>query len=116
MNFLTQLLGGNTTEVDVTAVNQRRSETPGPLLLDVREPSEFSAGHIPGAQLMPLGTLPQKMSQLPKEREIICICHSGNRSSFATRQLRAAGYQATNLRGGMLAWQRAQLPIQKGKR
>jgi len=54
------------------------------------------------------------MKELPKDREIICVCHSGNRSQAATRQLSTAGYQVTNLNGGMIAWVRAGLPIKMG--
>jgi rhodanese-related sulfurtransferase len=52
---------------------------------------------------------------LPQDREIICVCRSGNRSGAAARQLVAAGYNAFNLRGGMNSWQRAGLPIKRGR-
>jgi rhodanese-related sulfurtransferase len=65
--------------------------------------------------LIPLGELSLRMKELPRNREIVCVCHSGNRSYTAARQLSAAGYKVSNLRGGMIAWGRAGLPINKGQ-
>lgn len=79
--------------------------------LDVRQPEEYRAGHVPGAVLIPLGELAQRLSELPKDREIIVVCRSGSRSGVATRHLSAAGYRALNLAGGMIAWQMARLPV-----
>ncbi len=90
------------------------AQSPRPYLLDVRTPAEFKRGHVNGAVLIPLDELPAKMGRLPKGREIICICASGNRSSAAARQLSAQGYQVSNMRGGMGHWQRAGLPVKKG--
>lgn len=86
-----------------------------PFLLDVRQPEEFVAGHIQGARLIPLGELPRRLKELPRDREILCICHSGSRSSHAARQLHSAGYRVINLKGGMDGWQRAGLPVRTGK-
>lgn len=86
-----------------------------PFILDVRQPDEFRAGHIAGATLIPLNDLPQRMNELPRDREILCVCRSGARSGAAARQLSSAGYQAINLQGGMIGWQIAGFPIQKGK-
>jgi rhodanese-related sulfurtransferase len=84
------------------------------LLIDVRQPEEYAAGHIHGAKLIPLGELSERARELPKDREIICVCRSGNRSGSATRMLASAGYQAINMTGGMIAWTRAGLPVKKG--
>jgi rhodanese-related sulfurtransferase len=54
------------------------------------------------------------MSELPKDREIICVCASGSRSSSAARQLTSSGYNVLNLSGGMGQWQRAGLPVKRG--
>lgn len=75
-----------------------------PVLLDVREAEEWAAGHIPGAVWIPLGELPQRLAELPKDREIVCVCRSGHRSEMATLLLRAHGFDARNLTGGMLNW------------
>lgn len=71
--------------------------------------------HINGAKLIPLGELRNRMKELPKDQEIICVCQSGSRSSSAARQLAEAGYQVINLNGGMSSWMRAGLPVKKGK-
>ncbi len=65
--------------------------------------------------MIPLGELSRRMNELPKDRSILCICHSGSRSSVAARQLQAAGYQVINLQGGMSGWERARLPVKAGK-
>jgi rhodanese-related sulfurtransferase len=75
-------------------------------LIDVREPDEYAAGHIPGAELMPLGQLTQYLSALKPEEEIVVICRSGNRSQQAVRLLKQHGYtKVRNVMGGMLSWQ-----------
>lgn len=114
MSFFDKLFGGGVPAVDAAAAQAKLQAKPAPFLLDVRQPDEYSAGHIAGATLIPLGELNARLNKLPKDREIICVCRSGNRSSTATRQLTAAGYNAVNLRGGMNAWQHAGLPVKRG--
>ena len=79
------------------------SETP-PVIVDVREADEFAEGHIPGCTLVPLGTLSQRMGELPKDRQLIMVCRSGARSAMATQALKKAGFDAVNMAGGMMAW------------
>lgn len=114
MNLLKQLLGGGSPSVTARDVHEKLSTTPKPFILDVRHPGEFSAGHITGATLIPLNELGKKISKLPRDREIICVCRSGARSGAAARQLKAQGFNAVNMSGGMLAWERNQLPVKKG--
>jgi sulfur-carrier protein adenylyltransferase/sulfurtransferase len=73
-------------------------------LIDVRELSEWEIGRIPGARLIPLGTLAAALPTLDREREVVVYCHSGKRSANAARQLRAAGFTVANLAGGILRW------------
>ena len=80
-------------------------------LLDVREDDEWAAGHIDGAQHIPLGELSARLGELPKERTIVAVCRSGGRSESAVRGLRKLGYEAENLEGGVNAWDRAKLPL-----
>ena len=80
-------------------------------VLDVRESSEWDAGHIEGATHIPLHRLPSQLGQLDPNKKWVCVCLSGVRSYYATAFLRQAGYDATNLAGGMLEWQSARLPI-----
>lgn len=81
-------------------------------LLDVREPDEWRAGHIAGAQHIPLGQLRTRLAELPKDRTILAVCRSGSRSDSAARGLRTHGYTVENLEGGVTAWKRAGLPLE----
>lgn len=85
----------------------RRSE--GVVLLDVREHDEWAAGHAPDALHVPLGDL--RPGAIPAGARVMCICRSGRRSDHATYRLRAAGIDAVNVAGGMLAWAAAGLPV-----
>jgi rhodanese-related sulfurtransferase len=80
-------------------------------LLDVREDDEWAAGHIDGAQHIPLGALGDRLAELPTDRPIVAVCRSGSRSAAAVRGLRQLGYAAENLDGGATAWSRAGLPL-----
>lgn len=75
-----------------------------PYILDVRSLGEYRQGHIPGAQLIPLGDLPNRLHELPPDRPIVTVCRSGSRSMAAARQLVKAGYTVHNLSGGMMQW------------
>lgn len=81
-------------------------------VLDVREPDEWKAGHIPGATHIPLGELGQRFSELPRGQRIVAVCRSGNRSGRATESLRRAGLEVENLEGGMKGWHKAGLPLE----
>jgi rhodanese-related sulfurtransferase len=76
----------------------------GALLLDVREADEWQAGRAPGAQWVPLGTLAERVDDLPRAQRIVAVCRSGARSGRATQFLNAQGFDAVNLAGGMKAW------------
>jgi rhodanese-related sulfurtransferase len=94
--------------VQVDDFSKRRAEFH---LLDVREDDEWTAGHIDGAQHIPLAELAARLSELPKEQTIVAVCRSGGRSEAAVRGLRRLGYQAENLEGGVNAWSRAKRPL-----
>jgi len=113
MDFFKSMMGGGANNIEPAEANTKMQAKPAPILLDVREPEEFREGHAPGAKLIPLGELAKRIKELPKDREILCICASGSRSSVATRQLIGLGYTALNVRGGMMGWYRAGLPIKK---
>ncbi len=114
MNLLSALFGKPLPSLDASELSEKLKNGRHPLVLDVRQPEEYRSAHIGGAKLIPLGDLNRRMQSLPKNREIICVCASGNRSSSATRALINAGYNAHNMKGGMLAWRRAGLPVKKG--
>jgi rhodanese-related sulfurtransferase len=71
-----------------------------PLLLDVRTPKEFAAGHIPGATNIPVDELRSRLGELPRDRPITAYCQVGQRGYLAVRILRQTGFQAANLAGG----------------
>jgi rhodanese-related sulfurtransferase len=77
------------------------------VLVDVREPSEWRAGHAPLATHIPLAKVGTAMKRLPKGRPVIVVCRSGRRATNAVNDLRKAGFDALNLKGGMHAWQQA---------
>ena len=79
------------------------------LLIDVREPQEWAAGHAPQAEHVPLGRLAP--DAVPPDRPVIAVCRSGNRSGKAADALAAAGVRVHNLAGGMKAWTQAGLPV-----
>lgn len=100
-------------DVDPSYVAARRDEV---ALVDVREPQEFTGelGHVPGAQLVPLATLLDKAVTWDPEREIVLVCRSGGRSARAAAELARRGFRHLyNLRGGMLAWNAAELPVER---
>jgi SulP family sulfate permease len=108
-----QILGQPAPELNPAALAERLDSAYPPLVLDVRQPREFRRGHIPGAQLVPLAELARMAGTLPRNREVVCLCRTGRRSRAAARQLSKAGVRAFNLEGGMLAWYRANLPVDK---
>jgi glyoxylase-like metal-dependent hydrolase (beta-lactamase superfamily II)/rhodanese-related sulfurtransferase len=83
-------------------------------VLDVREPPEVDAsgGAIAGAQLIPLNQLKTRLSEVPRDRPVVCVCHAGMRSGQATVILRGAGFDRfANMHGGMLLWSQLGLPM-----
>ncbi|HEX6569658.1 MAG TPA: rhodanese-like domain-containing protein [Acidimicrobiales bacterium] len=89
-------------EIDITelAVLQA-SDVP---LIDVREPDEYTAAHVPGATLIPLATVPDNVDRVPVDGTVYVICARGGRSLRAAEFLRAQGVDAVNVAGGTLAW------------
>jgi glyoxylase-like metal-dependent hydrolase (beta-lactamase superfamily II)/rhodanese-related sulfurtransferase len=84
-------------------------------LIDVREPQEFNdaLGHAPGAVLIPLGQLPQRFQEIPKDKPVAIICRSGARSARATLFLRQNGFdRVANVSGGMLRWRTQNLTVE----
>jgi rhodanese-related sulfurtransferase len=82
------------------------------LLIDVRELSEWDAGHAPMASHIPLAELPDHVDELPQDRLIVCVCRSGARSHRAAAFLNENGFDAVNLAGGMMSWFAEDLPLE----
>lgn len=115
MNILKTLLGSTINSLNTTEAKARIDSKQPLFILDVRQPEEYRTGHIAGAKLIPLHELRQRMSELPTDKEILCVCRSGSRSGAAVRQLTDAGFNTVNLSGGMMGWQRAGFAIKKGR-
>lgn len=106
-----RLLGGRSVP-EVTPEEALRRQQAGALIVDVREPEEWRAGHIPGAVHVPLGELSARLRALDPEQELILVCRSGSRSAHAAALLQQAGCRRVyNLSGGLIAWTRHRLPI-----
>jgi rhodanese-related sulfurtransferase len=100
-------------EVSVKEAASLRDQ--GAFVLDVREPDEWDAGHIPGATLIPLGELPNRLSDVPADQNVVVVCRSGNRSAQATDLLRQAGLShTTSMAGGMNEWAAAGYEVVTG--
>lgn len=101
-------------EIDVAAA---QSQLGSSLILDVREPAEFAAGHLPGAVNIPRGVLEFKIDSHPDfqgklQAPIVVYCQSGGRSALATQALNQLGYaQAVSMAGGFKAWADSGLPF-----
>jgi rhodanese-related sulfurtransferase len=86
----------------------------GAALIDVREPHEYEEVRVPGAQLIPLQTVPDSLSMLPKGDPLYVVCRSGGRSHTACDWLQNNGVNAVNVLGGTLAWIEASFPTDSG--
>lgn len=100
-----------TSHAKVSAEQAAQLVNGGAVLLDVREPHEWHAGHAPKARHIPLAELPQRLHEIPSHKPVLTICRSGHRSARAAAMLAAAGREVSNVAGGMHAWSRAGLPI-----
>jgi len=95
---------------------QELRDAPGALLIDLREPSEFEHGHLPGARNLPLRLLPEKGADLPRDRPLLLVCRSGRRTSRALYMLDDMGFRYLwGLSGGTLAWRAEGLPLTSPK-
>ena len=104
--------------IDVQTAYAARSN-PTVFMLDVREPDEYDAGHIPGITLIPMGEIADRLSEIPTDQEVVVTCRTGNRSGQVQRYLQAQGFtQIYNIAEGMAGsaagpgWLRRGLPLQ----
>ena len=114
MNLLSSLFGPPLPSLNALELSEKLKNAKRPLVLDVRQPEEYRTGHIIGAKLIPLGELGQRLKELPKDKEIVCVCASGSRSRSATKLLIREGYNAFDMSGGMMTWARAKLTMKTG--
>lgn len=101
---------------EVTLDSFAAAHADGAAVIDVREPGEYVAGHVPGAVLMPMGHLPSMTGQLDRLRPVYVICASGNRSGAMADYLGRAGFDARSVVGGTSAWVSAGRPVVTGPR
>ena len=86
-----------------------------PLIVDVRERTEFEQERIDGVALMPISEFVARHQELPKDRPLLMLCAAGSRSTSATMYLLQAGWtDVRNITGGMIGWRQANLPIRSG--
>lgn len=95
-------------EIDASTLENRIDAGDDFLLLDIRSAGELAQGVLPNAVHIPMHLIPLRLSELPKDKDVILYCHSGARSYHACAYLAQQGYtNAVNLRGGILAWARS---------
>jgi rhodanese-related sulfurtransferase len=101
-------------EISVAEAATKRDA--GAFILDVRQPDEWNAVHIPGATLIPLDQLEARVNEVPKDKEVVVVCRSGNRSQQGRDILKNAGFsQVTSMSGGMSQWSAAGHPTATGQ-
>jgi rhodanese-related sulfurtransferase len=89
-------------EIDIDEFERRRAQ--GATVIDVREPDEYRSGHVPGATLVPLSSVSDRLGELPAGDDLLVICRTGGRSLRAAEFMVANGVPATNVAGGTKAW------------
>lgn len=98
--------------IDITTLTQELDR--GAPLFDVRQPEEFEEARAPGARLVPLAEVPDRIGEFPTDRTVYVICKSGGRSAKAVEHLRANGVDAVNVEGGTMAWIEAGNVVDRG--
>jgi rhodanese-related sulfurtransferase len=87
---------------------------PALFVLDVRTPEEFAAGHVPGAVNIPHDQVAARVTDVPKDKDVVIYCRSGRRSALAAEALAAKGYtRLGHLDGDMMAWEAKGLPVER---
>lgn len=99
-------------EVDVSELERQRAA--GAPLIDVREEDEFERARVPGAHLIPLGEVAERVAEVPADRTVYVICARGGRSAKAVEHYRSQGIDAVNVAGGTVDWIGAGLPVDSG--
>lgn len=101
-------------EISISEAAALRNEVA--FILDVRQPEEWEQVHIPGAVLIPLGELPNRIQEVPQDQRVVVVCRSGNRSAQAADLLRSKGYDlVSSMAGGMNQWGAAGYDTATGK-
>jgi len=114
--YLIASAGGSGTNKLAREVNTDQAyqmyQQSGTFVVDVRTQEEWDEYHVPNTTLIPLDQLPNRLSEVPKDKEILVVCRSGNRSQQGRDILLAAGYNATSMTGGLKDWYAKGYPIE----
>jgi rhodanese-related sulfurtransferase len=113
MGWFESLISPGVKNISPQEAYSRLQNDPAIVIVDVRQPVEIQSGTVAGAVTIPLTEFGRRIDELPKDRLILTICRSSHRSPIAARQLKKAGYQVTNIAGGIIAWEKAGLPLTK---
>ena len=112
---LSRLAGAASNEVGTLDATRLMNQQ-GSLVLDVRDATEYAAGHLPRARHIPLGELSNRIGEIGKykDKPVLVTCRTGMRAGAAAKVLKGAGFSAVyQLKGGLGAWQQASLPVEK---
>lgn len=113
-----QIAYANLRSVGIPEINVQQAYEKyqaGAFILDVRQPEEWNEGHIPNATLIPLDQLAQRVNEVPRDREIVVVCRSGNRSREGTLILLENGFkQVSSMAGGVIDWSAKGYPLVQG--
>jgi rhodanese-related sulfurtransferase len=101
--------------VEISATQAYAKYRQGAFFLDVRSQDEYNQFHVKGSTLIPLDQLPNRVNELPKDKEVVVVCLTGHRSLNGTAILQQAGFkQVFCLSGGLQAWMNENYPVEKG--
>ena len=105
-----------TLPAEISVADALAKRASGAFMLDVRQPDEWAEYHMPNSTLIPLEKLDARLSELPRDREIVVVCRSGNRSAAGRDILKQAGFQqVTSMAGGLAQWRAAGYPTVSGQ-
>jgi len=105
------MTSGPQAYVEVDVDEARRRHEAGAVLLDVRNPDEWTAGRAEGSTWIPMDEITARRDELPRDHDIVVICQMGARSARVAQALNAWGFTAANVVGGLLAWADAGYPV-----
>jgi len=101
-------------EIDPKTLSEKMAGKTPPLVVDVREPRELQAeGMIEGALHIPMNQIPGRLAEIPEDREVVTVCHRGQRSFQVAMWLKQQGRNAVSLRGGMDGWKASGLAVKR---
>lgn len=105
-----------TLPAEISIDEAARLRDAGAFVLDVREPYEYAEAHIDGATLIPLGELQARLSEVPRDKQVVVVCRSGNRSQSGRDVLRNAGFSSVaSMTGGLIRWNASGKPLVAGQ-